>query len=203
MTFNQIVLKYVCIYLYISYICIYRSIFQRKSTDDHLLIVQCDSGHQHIDLIACARYRVLDEAVHAVHLNRTTHIVFIIGLPRISGGTVFVGFQGGKWESYHMDSLISPKDSVFTVEKALNMSINDILLECYNGDKELFYKKIQNCISPTSLLQSSNVPTEYALQRYDILSQLVGINHASAENKELEGLHQQTCKFLTVLYTCT
>ena len=185
--------------MYVCISCIYRSIFQRESADDHLLIVQCDSGHQHIDLIACARYRVLD-AVHAVHLNSTTHIVFIIGLPRISGGTVFVGFQGGKWESYHMDSLISPKDSVFTVEKALNMSINDILLECYNGDKELFYKKIQNCISPTSLLQSSNVPTEYALQRYDILSQLV--NHVSAENKESESLHQQTCKFLTVLYIC-
>ena len=189
-------------YVYtLSLVC--RSIFQRESADDHLLIVQCDSGHQHIDLIACARYRVLDEAVHAAHLNRTTHVVFIVGLPRISGGTVFVSFQGGKWESYHLDSLMSPKDSFFTIKQALNVSINDILLECYNGDKELFYKKIQSCISPTSLLQFSNVPTEYTLQRYDILSHLVGMSHVSAENekmKELESLQLQTCKFFTVLY---
>ena len=109
---------------------------------------------------------------------------------------MFVSFQGGKWESYHMDSLILPKDSFFTIEKALNMSINDILLECYNGDKELFYRKIQSCISPTSLLQFSNVPTEYTLQRYDIFSQLVAMNHLI---KESESFHQQTCKFFNIL----
>ena len=112
---------------------------------------------------------------------------------------MFVSFQGGKWESYHMDSLISPKDSFFTIEKALNMSINDILLECYNSDKELFYRKIQSCVSPTSLLQFSNVSMDDTLQRYDILSQLVTMNHVSADNNESESLHQQTCKFSNVL----
>ena len=166
--------------------------FQRESTDDHLLIIQCDSGHQHIDLIACARYRVLDEMAHASHLKKITHTVFIIGLPRKSGGTMFVSFQGGKWESYHMDSLITPKDSFFTIEKALNMSIHDILLECYNNDKKLFHSKVQSCISATSLLKFSNVPTESALQRYDLLSQLVSEN---GKTTEPDSLHQLTCEF--------
>ena len=173
--------------------------FQRESAEDHLLIVQCDSGHQHIDLIACARYRVLDEVAHASHLTKITHIVFIIGLPRINGGTAFVSFQGGKWESYHMDSLISPKDSFFTIEKALTMSINDLLLECYSSDKKLFNKKILSCITPASLLQFSNVSTEYTLQRYDMLSHLVSMIHSSAECKEAEeceSLQQQNGKLL-------
>ena len=177
--------------------CIYRSVFQRESPDDHLLIIQCDSGHQHADLIACARYRVLDEMARESHPKKITHTVFIIGLPRKSGGTMFVSFQGGKWESYHMDSLIPPKDSFFTIEKALDMSIHDILLECYNNDKELFQSKVQSCISPTSLLRFSNVPTESTLQRYDILSQLVN----SSENgniNEADSSHQLTCEFLIV-----
>lgn len=185
-----------CIYLYIC--C--RSIFQRESADDHLLIVQCDSGHKNIDLIACARYRVLDEVAHASHLKKITHIVFIIGLPRISGGTMFVSFQGGKWESYHMDNLIAPKDFPFTIEKALNMSIHDILLECYYNDKELLRKKVQSCISPTSLLQFSTVLTEHTLQRCDILSQLFSMKCISENEKteETESLHQLSCKFLSI-----
>ena len=173
--------------------------FQRESAEDHLLIVQCDSGHQHIDLIACARYCVLDEAARIFHLKKITHIVFIIGLPRISGGSAFVSFQGAKWKSYHMDSLMSPKDSFFTIEKALTMSINDLLLECYKSDKNLFTKKIQSCITPTSLLQFSNVSTEYTLQRYEMLSQLVCRNHSFTECKEAEkyeSLQQQNGKLL-------
>ena len=178
----------------------YRSIFQRESADNHLLIVQCDSGHHHIDLIACARYRVLDEIAQASHLKKITHIIFIIGLPRKVGGTTFVSFQGGKWESYHIDSLMPPKDSFFTIQKALDMSIHDMLLDCYNNDKELFYKRIQSCISPATLLQFSNVPTDNTLQRYDILSQLVAINHISEHEKinetETECLDQLNCEFL-------
>lgn len=111
---------------------------------------------------------------------------------------MFVSFQGGKWESYHMDSLMSPKDSFFTIKQALNMSIYDMLLECYNSDKELFHKRIQSCISPTSLLQFSNVPTEYTLRRYYIFSGLVAKNHFTTKNEEIkepESLHQLNCKF--------
>ena len=180
--------------MHIFLLYLHRSVFQRESTDDHLLIIQCDSGHHHADLIACARYRVLDEMAHASYPKKITHIVFIIGLPRKSGGTMFVSFQGGKWESYHMDNLIPPKNSLFTIEKALDMSIHNILLECYNNDKELFHSKIQSCISPTLLLQFSNVPTESTLQRYDILLQLVNVSENGKIN-ETDSLHQLNCEF--------
>ena len=177
------------------------SVFQRESTDDHLLIIQCDSGHQHADLIACARYRVLDEMARESHLKKITHTVFIIGLPRKSGGTMFVSFQGGKWESYHMDSLIPSKNSFFTIEKTLDMSIHDILLECYRNDRELFYKRVQSCVSPTSLLQFLNIPAFYALQRCDILLQLAHTSESKKIN-ETSSLHQLTCEFLITVCCC-
>ena len=151
----------------------FRLVFQREIADDHLIIIQCDSGHKHSDLIACARYRVLDEKAQAAHLNNTTHVVFIIGLPRRNGGTKFVSFQGGKWESYHVDSLVPAKDSLFTIEEALKMTKNDLLLCCYNHDRELFYKRLQQCISPSFLLKSNNQLVEKAMERFSVLSQLL------------------------------
>ena len=42
--------------------------FERRSREDSLLIIQCDSGHLYSDLIACARYRVDDEREKSSHL---------------------------------------------------------------------------------------------------------------------------------------
>ena len=174
--------------------------FQRESKDDHLIIIQCDSGHKYIDLIACARYRVLDEKTQATHLNNTTHVVFIVGLPRRNGGSRFVSFQGGKWESYHVDSLVPPKDSLFTIDQALNTPINDILLNCYSNDTELLQRRLQHCISLPYLLPSSNESVDLALERFNALSQLVKDGQISDDShlnqSLLEDSLQQTCKLM-------
>ena len=184
--------------LLLFYACTYRSVFQREPVDDCLLIVQCESGHEYIDLIACARYRVLDEKTQASQFTKViTHVVFIISLPRRRGGTKFVGFQGGAWECYHMDSLLPPKDSLLTIKCALNTPINDILLECYTNKTELLHKRLPNWIS-LSLLHSNNVQIEQAvLDRFNLLSQLIKEAQIStdAHNQNVEqSLHKQTCK---------
>lgn len=165
--------------------------FQRNSSDDHLLIVQCNSGHQHTDLIACARYRILDEQTQSSHLKINTHIIFIIGLPRKSGGTKFFSFQGGKWESYHMDTLVPLKDSLITIKGALNMSINDILSEC---KPDLHYKRLQNWIS---LLHFNNAQIEQnVLDRFNLLSLLIKDSHVDGNiDKIPNDSLKQTCKF--------
>lgn len=38
-------------------------------------------------------------------ISGVTHVVFIIQLPRIAGGTSFASFQGGSWISTHIDEL--------------------------------------------------------------------------------------------------
>ena len=70
--------------------------FEVRPGATRLVILQCDSGDVHSDLIACARYNITNEH------NQTTltdgdssgivHVLFIVQLPRIAGGC-FVGFQ--------------------------------------------------------------------------------------------------------------
>jgi len=76
-----------------------------------LLLLQCDAGDMHADLIACARYNIWNEFCQLNSTSELTeehtgkiHVVLIIQLPRIAGGC-FVGFQGGHWMSYHIDDL--------------------------------------------------------------------------------------------------
>ena len=154
---------------------LHRSVFQKESVGDRLLIIQCESGHKYTDLIACARYHVLDERTQAQtsEPRSITHVVLIISLPRRRGGTKFVGFQGGIWDCYHMDSLVPPKDALMTIQNALYTPINDILSDCYETNTELLHKRLQNWIS-LSLLHSSNVQMNHTvLERFNLLSQLI------------------------------
>ncbi|XP_013380375.1 E3 ubiquitin-protein ligase rnf213-alpha-like [Lingula anatina] len=82
-----------------------RRFFNDVKKNDTLLLVQCDSGDQNGSLIACARYCVMDEFAQArENMGSKIHVVFVVQLPRVSGGC-FVGFQGGKWLSVHIDDL--------------------------------------------------------------------------------------------------
>ena len=64
------------------------------------------------DLIACARYKVSDERARLSGMNRglgSTHVLFVIHLPRQSASSSFIGFQGEPWISAHIDEL-RPRD---------------------------------------------------------------------------------------------
>ena len=63
----------------------------------------------------------LDEAVKPIH------IVFIIQLPKIAGGCLhFVGFQGGKWQSVHIDELLESNEQLPHIEQLVNRSVSDL-----------------------------------------------------------------------------
>ena len=114
----------------------YRLMFEQQSETDSLLIVQCDSGYLHSDLIACARYRIDEERERSSCLwsygHGRTHVLFIVHLLRRGGGDddgrlgSFVGFQGGKWLSAHIDDLRSPDDPVLSLDDAIHTSICDL-----------------------------------------------------------------------------
>ena len=40
-----------------------------------------------------------------ITISGVTHVVFIIQLPRVAGGTSFASFQGGTWICTHIDEL--------------------------------------------------------------------------------------------------
>ena len=133
------------------FLLFYRPIFRRQSGKDCLLIIQCDAGHLNIDLIACARHRIIDERVSALQMNtdtdqyvplQATHVVFVVQLPKQAGGTKFVGFQGAQWYSVHIDDLNPPKDLSFDLPNSFHHSMSEIFgippAVDADGDPEVF-----------------------------------------------------------------
>ena len=141
-----------------------------------ILIIQCDCGHLHSNLIACARHKVIDEIVvpqtstkgdKAEDINdkvnnesasrktehSTVHVVFIVQLPRKAGGTNFVGFQGGNWLSVHLDDLRPLKENELSFQSAIQCSIS-----------EIFYSMYQSVTSTTSENKLEPVPSERKIE---------------------------------------
>ena len=70
-----------------------RQHLKKCTKDPSLLIIQCDSGDVNANLIASARYVVMDEYESVrERLEAPVHVVFVVQLPRKAGGC-FTGFQ--------------------------------------------------------------------------------------------------------------
>ena len=76
------------------------------------MILQCDSGLLDGELIACAKYRIMDECIKKEESQTLaiTHVLVIIHLPIQAKLSSFVGFQGGSWTSVHIDELVPDND---------------------------------------------------------------------------------------------
>ena len=98
--------------------------------EKRLVIVQCDSGHLHGDLIACARHRIYDLRAKA-ETKQITHVLFIVHLPQQVSSS-FVGFQGDPWISSHIDDLRQPSDTVVSTKEAIGMTISELFLGQFN-----------------------------------------------------------------------
>ena len=100
--------------------------------EEGLLIIQCDNGEVNCNLVACCRYLVVEIRRQAVEEFgsgvRPIHIVFIVHLPKILGGCQnFVGFQGGKWRSVHIDELRQSNEQMPCFDHLVDRSISDLL----------------------------------------------------------------------------
>ena len=108
-----------------------------------LVIIQCDSGHRNSDLIACARYRIYDEAVRAKNKNRIqnrgsgiTHVLFMIRLPPQEVKSQFVGFQGDPWISVHIDDLRQTSEATVIPEQAINAKLSELFIGVIEEDQQ-------------------------------------------------------------------
>ena len=118
---------------------------------DSLLIIQCDSGHLNVDLLACARYRIQDEKPKIatrsddgnVHRG-ATHVLFVINLPRKATGSSFVGFQGGQWISTHIDNLRSITS--LTLADAMSKPISALFYDPENEHGVHQCSRLHGCI---------------------------------------------------------
>lgn len=117
----------------------FSELFTAKTGQSRLLIIQCVNANVNIDLIACARYCVIDERKSEERVG-DTHVVFLLQLPRINGGTNFAAFQGGQWVSAHIDDLHVSK------------GIDKVLQSAFNKPMNLFFQ---------SLLEEIDLPSEF------------------------------------------
>ena len=192
-------ISYSLIYFICLVLLLNRQVMRSKVKGNNVLIIQCASGDLNSNLIACARHRVVDEVVvpqsqpddkekdehkdqnqdqtSASKDNNDTssgvvHVVFIIQFPRKSGGTKFVGFQGGKWISVHLDDLRVQKDHEVSFQNSMQFSVG-----------ELFKNVCQHFTCSTS--ESNSIST--ALE-----DQAINFN----ANKRLHDLIQKACSSL-------
>ncbi|KAK3585576.1 hypothetical protein CHS0354_036763 [Potamilus streckersoni] len=104
-----------------------RSFLESNPVEKLLLMVQCDSGDTSANLVASARYCILDE-YQQLKNSRTApcHVIFIIQLPRIAGGC-FTGFQCGLWHSAHIDDLRAQDEEMPSIMEMLGKSVGTLM----------------------------------------------------------------------------
>ena len=148
-----------------------RQVFNQEESEakTSLLIVQCDSGHLNYDLIACARYRVCNEATKAKAKDQlcgatdVTHILFIVRLPQQEVKSQFVGFQGEPWISVHIDELRIWSKATILPQQAFTAKISEMFIGKYDEKKpERQLYKDPEAVSTTSVEseEDTNVPKE-------------------------------------------
>ncbi|XP_075712304.1 E3 ubiquitin-protein ligase RNF213 isoform X2 [Rhinoderma darwinii] len=102
--------------------------FLESSSGNLILIIQTDfeEGSQGANLVASAKYSAVNE-INKLNLHENcVFVYFITKLPRIKGGTSYVGFRGGLWQSVHIDDLRKSKDIVTDVTALLKFTISQL-----------------------------------------------------------------------------
>ncbi|XP_048674799.2 E3 ubiquitin-protein ligase RNF213 isoform X3 [Caretta caretta] len=105
--------------------------FLDSTSGNKILIIQTDfeDGSQSAQLIASAKYSAVNE-INKVELGEiSVFVYFITKLSRIEGGTSYVGFHGGLWQSVHIDDLRRSKDMVSDVTALRNLTISQLFCE--------------------------------------------------------------------------
>ena len=159
-----------------------------------ILLVQCDSGDENSNLIAGARHILMEERTNASEmLNLSSleavHIVLITQLPRIAGGCRnFVGFQGGKWMSAHIDELRPPGRHTPSIEQLIDRPISKL----FNGDRieegdtmsvvTVAVKLLRNCVQAAACrVDSETESAERSTQRIELLLDLLPDDYQTQE----------------------
>ena len=164
-----------------------------------ILIIQLEYGHEHFNLIAYARHKVIDEIVvpqlpdlGKTEHKSTVHVVFIVQLPRKAGGTNFISFQGGDWLSVYLDDLRQLKENEISFQSAIQCSISDIFNTMYQS---ITCPASERKLEPASLeqeIESSTSEEEFEHSEHS-QTQSLSLNTS-------QGLHVTSNKFQSVTF---
>ncbi|KAL7989544.1 hypothetical protein Chor_012210, partial [Crotalus horridus] len=108
-----------------------RKFFAVRTDGSKILIIQTDfeNGSLSAQLIASARYSTVNE-VNKIQKNQATvFVIFITKLSRIEGGSSYIGFHGGLWQSVHIDDLRTCKDMVSDITSLRSITVSQLFSE--------------------------------------------------------------------------
>ena len=109
------------------------------------------------------------------------HIVLITQLPRTAGGCRnFVGFQGGKWMSAHIDELRPPGKHTPSIQQLIDRPISEL----FSGDPieeddsipavTVAVKLLRNCVRAAACkVDSETESAERSIKRIELLLDLL------------------------------
>ncbi|XP_073713018.1 E3 ubiquitin-protein ligase rnf213-alpha-like [Misgurnus anguillicaudatus] len=106
--------------------------FLESTTGDKTLIIQTDfdEGLQSLNVIASAKYSSINEInKFKKECNAKIFVYFITKLPRVDGGTSYVGFHGGPWKSVHIDDLRKSEEIVSDIKALQYLTISQLFEE--------------------------------------------------------------------------
>ncbi|KAJ8345992.1 hypothetical protein SKAU_G00301850, partial [Synaphobranchus kaupii] len=104
--------------------------FLDSTSGYRILIIQTDFnvGSQSANLIASAKYSAMNEINKSrdEEMKGKVFVYFITKLPRMEGGTSYVGFHGGPWKSVHIDDLQRSKGIISDIKALSGLTISQL-----------------------------------------------------------------------------
>ncbi|XP_072245329.1 E3 ubiquitin-protein ligase rnf213-alpha-like [Leuresthes tenuis] len=102
--------------------------FLDSTCADKVLIVQTEheEDFHRRNIVSSAKYSCINEMNKCNTTDTKTFVYFVTKLPRMEGGTSYVGFQCGPWRSVHIDDLRRSKEFVSGVHSMQNVCISDL-----------------------------------------------------------------------------
>ncbi|XP_040296683.1 E3 ubiquitin-protein ligase RNF213-like [Bufo bufo] len=153
--------------------------FLESASGNLILIIQTDfeEGSRGANLVASAKYSAVNE-INKLNLStKCVFVYFITKLPRIKGGTSYVGFRGGLWQSVHIDDLRKSKDMVTDVTALLKFTISQLFYtadpetKVINNETQKLAKEtameVEDCASHGNEVNASNHYEEASLMEID------------------------------------
>ncbi|XP_043084874.1 E3 ubiquitin-protein ligase rnf213-alpha-like isoform X2 [Puntigrus tetrazona] len=104
-------------------------IYLENTSGDKILIIQTnfDESSQSLHFIASAKYSSLNEInKFREESNGKIFVYFITKLPKMDGGTSYVGFHGGPWMSVHIDDLRTSNDIISDIKALQCLTISQL-----------------------------------------------------------------------------
>ncbi|XP_071319372.1 E3 ubiquitin-protein ligase rnf213-beta isoform X2 [Trachinotus anak] len=177
----------------VSFCSTIRGFLQDAGHSLHILLIQMDLEESHCsdELIASAKYCTMNYLMSLK--DQPCWVIFIVKVSRIPSQSEYIGFQGGVWQSVHIDDLRDSEDMSLNLLGFCGTLISSLLnpaLSEHHEDGETVWKRkdsqadkahlhspslVRSCIQKAvGLLRDPSGVTSRSMQRMHILLTLLG-----------------------------